>query len=126
MIKRAMIIVIASMILLILLIFLIKVSLSKITSWCPLSHMLDFDMYCVVHDTWNDKVLVEHFNRDTNILQLSIHSKKETIWIKHPYGKAQSYLNRVPDNKIKFDRKDAKRIIVNNRDTLKIEIITIE
>lgn len=88
-------------------------SLSSATEYCPLSHKLNPDMYCRVCDRLNDKVLIEHFNRDTNQLSLSIFENGNMIWIQHPKGEIINYNLVIEENKISFNKNNLAIIVVN-------------
>ena len=88
--------------------------LSDATEFCPLSHKLNPDRFCRATDRAEGKVLVEHFDRDTNALELSIHEGKQTTWIDHPHGEVQNLSNHVPENVIVFDA-DRRGLLVNGQ-----------
>ena len=93
--------------------FIYLYSLSGATEYCSLSHKINPDMFCRVCDRFNGKVLIEHFNRDTNELSLSIYENGKTFWIQHPKGKIINYNSSIEKNTIRFDRKDSSNLIVN-------------
>jgi hypothetical protein len=112
-IRRLLLLAPAIALLVVCVILLTELLLSKATSSCPWSHRLNSDMVCLVRDSLDGALLIEHFNRDTNELQLSIHSSTGVKWIKHPRSLSGAYQDRFIENRIQFDRTHPNAIIVN-------------
>lgn len=93
---------------------LLMFSLSGATEYCPLSHKVNPDMNCRIHDNINGKILIGHFNIDTNELELSIFENGKTHWIKHPEGELTNYNPSIEKNTLLFDRKNPLNLIVND------------
>ena len=90
-----------------------EISLSNATEYCPLSHKLNSDMSCRICDKTNNKILIEHFNIDTNELKMSIHEKEKVTWIMHPANYVSNCSNTISINKILFDTVSVDSLIVN-------------
>ena len=91
-----------------------EISLSNATKHCPLAHRLNSDMSCRICDRLNDKMLIEHFNIDTNELTMSINEKGKVTWIRHPYKYVSNFNTKIETNKILFDTFNADSLIVND------------
>jgi len=76
-------------------------------------HKTNSDWFCRVCDHKENLVLMEHFNRDTNQIQLSIVQNGKLLWIKHPYGVVPNLNNSVSKNNIIFGP-NRDKLLVNN------------
>ena len=91
-----------------------EMSLSNATKYCPLAHRLNSDMSCRICDRLNDKMLIEHFNIDTNELTMSINEKGKVTWMRHPYNYVSNFNTKIEMNKILFDTVNTDSLIVND------------
>ncbi|GAB1355760.1 hypothetical protein MASR1M12_45090 [Erysipelotrichia bacterium] len=102
----------------VLLVLLILVLLKTLPTFClcPLSHYLNPDYFCRVCDQYQGRILVEHFDRDTGIVRLSINNRAgKRMWISHPINEGQNFDSKITNNKIQFSRQNSSEIEFNGR-----------
>ncbi len=73
------------------------------------------DTHKFVKDEYDNKILIEYFNIDTNELRLEIKENGKSFWINHPEC-CMKVSSHIPSNDIKFSRDKDNVLIVNGEE----------
>ena len=80
--------------------------------YCPL---IAWDTNCKILDSDGQRVLVQYFNADANILEFSVFRGTEETPILSPRGHVSVFYDSLSRNQISFDRADEKYLLVNGQ-----------